>query len=234
MLAIKRASYHAARHAALPSVRFEARLESYVDHAFDTQVHSRFNQVFLVFDPAGEPVAAAHGYVRLIDLGGERVEVVRGNTCVRPTHRGAGLSQAAIHHLIRAYSARFALSPYARYFAGLCMHPMMYAFIHQRARRLMPSADKADIRMQRVFEAIFEVAPGAPVPEHAGSHDTAKTLAWLARHRQDPAVQFYLAHNPAYADGFGLPVLMGMNGADFVHIIAQFLRVAAGKALRRR
>lgn len=233
MLHVQRGSYCEAVHDAIDGVDLEGRLQGHVGDSTDTLKYDLYNTA-TVFGEPDAPVGIGHAHAHLIDVGGQPVEVIRASVNILPVARGLRLTNVAFARLMRSYGRDHAVAAHPRFYAGFCMSPIMYAFIHHRVRLIVPGiGERPDSLTQAVYDSLFgeRVDANGVLPEHAGSRDSDRTRAWIDAHRADPAVDFYLRRNSRYADGFTLPIVVPLGLRDFVHCAANGARLELARRL---
>ena len=233
MMHVQRASYREAVHGAIADVDLDARLQAHVDDSSDTDKYRPFNTA-IVFGEPDAPVGMGHGHGHLVDIGGQRVEVVRASVNVLPVARGLRLTNVAFARLMRSYARDHLWATAPRFYAGFCMSPVMYAFIHHRVRQIMPGpGGRPSALTQAVYDTLFgdRVDANGVLAEHAGSRDSDRTRAWIDAHRDDPAVDFYLRRNPRYTEGFTLPIVVPLGLRDFAYCAANGARLEVTRRL---
>lgn len=218
MLAVKMACYQTAKHG---ECDVEVRLRAHVTDAFDVERYDRFNTVCFMRDADGEAIAAGHSHVRLVEIEGQMVELIRASMSVKPGWRGGGLTRMLLHRLMIGYMSVHGISRYPRFYMGYCMHPIMYTIMYRRSRHLFPSPQPTLPILESVYTAIFGQTAGQAIPEQAGSRDSPRSRAWVEANRHLPPVAFYLSRNPNYADGYTLPVIMRTQLRDLAAIMAR-------------
>lgn len=195
-----------------------------------------------VFDPPGDACTLyvyrsegdVIGYLAVhhvrCRIQGRRAIVLRGAAGMLPAFRGRMMFGGALARTIIGWRLRY---PLHRMYGFLTpVSPAMYASA-QRAlveywpRPDMPTPAAVQTEMHALAER-FQLAPeepGRPGVRHVG---------WCVREpgrcdRSDPAVAFYLDHNPDFQQGYGLTLLCPMHLRNIVNGLRRVFR----KRLRR-
>ncbi|MCH9683038.1 MAG: hypothetical protein K0V04_16500 [Deltaproteobacteria bacterium] len=229
MLEIQSSTFATARHAGADEASGAARLASYVEDALDTTTHGWFNTAVMFFD-GDRPVGCVHAFVGLVNVAGRRVEIIHTSSNVLPQFQCLGLTVVGFTRAALLYARRHLFAPHPRFNLQLNMSPVTYYFTHRRARCVYPShRNNAPESMRALYRELCPATPhGTAVEERVGSRLEGRTREWITT-STDPAIRFYLRHNPRFEEGFGLPVLVRLETADFVHALWTSARLALTK-----
>lgn len=208
---------------------------AYLDRALDPRVHDRFNAVLLARD-GGRPVGFMAAQARRERVLGREVEVLSAVAQVDPAYQGRGVLGLGFIGLALRYARTRLVVRCPRYFVGVCLNPAVYYFIRRRAPRMFPGPLRPeDPVMAALCERRFPAAERDEGVVHGLRAPIldARVRAWIDR-TADPLVAFYLARNPRYAEGRGLPFAIPLGVADFVCGTALHAWLTVTRPLRRR
>ncbi len=230
MLEIQLCTFAPARHEGSEGIDASARLDEFVAGALDTRTHGLYNTA-IMFYHHGRPVGCAHAFVGFVELGGRQVEIIHTSSNVRPEFQCLGLAGIGFTRTALGYARRHLFARHPRFNFQLSMSPVTYYFTHRRARCVYPSyRDNAPPSMKALYRELCPTATqrGATVREQVGSRLEGATRDWITASK-DPAIVFYLRENPRFEEGFGLPVLVRLEIADFVHALYTSAKLSAAK-----
>lgn len=171
-------------------------------------------------------------------VAGQRAVVIRGAAGVLPRLRGTNLIGAAVARMITGCWLRH---PRHRIYAfATPVSPAMYAAAYRGLAECWPRPDAptppATAAIMQALAERFALAP--EVPGRPG----VRAVGWRVREpgrcdRADPAVRFYLDHNPDFAEGYGLTLLVPLHRRNIAHglrrVVRKRLRWLSGRRARR-
>lgn len=213
--------------------RASVAVDGYLERALDPGRYGIFNTVAVWMD-GREAIGYLHSYIGSLDVGGERVDSLHNSTYLLPSYRGLVLVERAYFAVVLDYVRDHLFSPRDRYYVGFAISPVIYYFIHRRARTIHPSPIHAPSEhLLAVIEAAFgDVMDEDGLVLDLGAPLAPETRAWLEA-SDDPLIRFYLDKNPRFEEGYGLPFAMPIGVAEFLYMMVATTRIRVEKMLRR-
>jgi len=184
-------------------------------------------------DADGSPIGYGSLSYSVVPFEGTRFAVIRGAGGVLQAHRHKTLfGPYMARQLIRMYLANVGRPT----LVFTCpVSPAMFAAIHRTLVDFTPHhgkpASSSEQRLMRALSDHFGLTGDGP----------CRQMGWRVRGESlrnyagttDPAIRYYLEHNPRFAEGFGLMTLCPMNLANVRSGLARVARTRT-RALRRR
>jgi len=199
--------------------QMKAMVSDYVRASLDPSRYDRYNRATVVRDDQGL-LACAQCFVSRVDAKGRTCEIVRGNFHVAERGRSEGLVSLVFGATVLPYALRHPLATMPRYYFGSVMSPVSYHITARRSRVLFPGPEPVPEAMLDVYEALTGERHGRPRTQPVRSGVDPRTERWLER-TDSQHVAFYLDRNPRFREGFGLPVLVRLDGVTLIYALGR-------------